>query len=61
MADNLKDKGPADRTRVNVHESWEVTWWTKQWNVTEAQLKAAVAKVGVMAHNVAAHLGKPKP
>jgi hypothetical protein len=61
MADNLKDKGPADRSRVNVNEPWEVAWWARKWSVTEAQLKAAVAKVGVMAHNVAAHLGKPHP
>ena len=61
MADNLKDKGPPDRTRVNIHEAWEIEWWTKKWNVTAAQLKAAVTAVGVMAHNVARHLGKPMP
>jgi Protein of unknown function (DUF3606) len=58
MADDLKNRGPADQSRVNVHEPWELDWWARKWGVTAAQLKGAVARVGVMAHSVAAMLGK---
>jgi hypothetical protein len=26
MADNLSNRGPADRSKVNVHETWELTY-----------------------------------
>jgi hypothetical protein len=58
MADNLENRGPADRTRINVHEAHELTYWTKALGVSAEQLKAAVAKVGVMAKDVRQHLGK---
>jgi hypothetical protein len=58
MADHLKNRGPADRTRINVNEPWEVRWWSGKWSITEAQLRAAIAAVGPMVNNVARHLGK---
>ena len=58
MADDLKNRGPADQSRVNVHEPWELDWWARKWNVTAGQLKTAVARAGVTTKNVAAMLGK---
>ncbi len=58
MPDNLQNRGPADRSRVNVNESWEVKYWCGEFGCTEAQLRAAVQAVGVMANNVRAHLRK---
>ena len=58
MADNLSNRGPADRARINVHESWELAYWCKELGVTEEQLKAAVRAVGVMTADVRRHLGK---
>lgn len=58
MSDNLKNRGPADRARVNVNEAWERTYWCKEFGCTEAQLRAAVTAVGVMVVNVRAHLKK---
>ena len=55
MPDNLQDRGPADRARVNVHEAHELRYWTKRFNCTADQLKAAV---GIMATNVEQHLSK---
>lgn len=52
MSDNLQDRGPADRARVNVNEAHEVRYWTQRFNCTTEQLRAAVAKVGVMADAV---------
>jgi len=56
MSDNLHLRGKPDRDRVNVHEPWEVTHWCGKFNCTEAQLKAAVRAVGVMARDVEAYL-----
>jgi Protein of unknown function (DUF3606) len=58
MSDDLQNRGAADRNRINVHEAHELRYWTKALGVTEEQLKAAVAKVGVMAVDVRRHLGK---
>jgi hypothetical protein len=58
MADNLQNRGAADRSRINIHEAHELRYWTKALDVTEEQLKAAVARVGVMAADVRRHLGK---
>jgi hypothetical protein len=35
-----------------------VAYWTKKWGVSAQALKAAVAKVGPMASDVARQLGK---
>jgi hypothetical protein len=58
MSDDKTVRGPRDADRVNVHEDYEVRYWTKKWGVTEAQLKDAVKRAGVMAKDVAKALGK---
>jgi hypothetical protein len=60
MADDLKNRGPKDRSRINVNEAWEVQYWTKDLNCTEAKLRAAVKAVGVMVSDVRAYLAKHK-
>jgi len=57
MADDLKDRGARDRSRVNVHEDYEVRYWTEKWGVTEGQL----AEAGVSVQAVARQLGKSHP
>ena len=56
MPDDLSNRGPAAPARVNVHETWEVKYWTGKWGCTEAELKAAVQAVGFMAEKVEAYL-----
>lgn len=56
MADDKTNRGPQDRSRINVNEPYEVQYWTKKFGVNEAQLRAAVAKVGVMADDVERYL-----
>ena len=56
MSDNLKDRGPQDRSRINVHEDWELRYWTKEFGVSEQQLRDAVKKVGVSADAVPTEL-----
>ena len=58
VADDKTKAGGQDRSRVNIHEDYEVQYWTKKWGVSRAQLEAAVKAVGPMATDVAKHLGK---
>ena len=58
MSDDLSKKRPQDATKVNVHESWELEYWSKKFGVTKEQLKNAVKAVGVSAEAVKKHLGK---
>lgn len=58
MADDLGNRGPQDRARVNTSEAWELKYWTKEFGVTEEQLKAAVKAVGPMVVDVRKKLGK---
>ena len=61
MADDVKDRGARDRGRVNVHEDYEVRYWTEKWGVTKDQLVAAVERAGVSVQAVARELGKSHP
>jgi hypothetical protein len=56
MGDNHTDRGPADRSRVNLDEEWERRYWTKDFKVGEEELRAAVAVVGVAVGAVRAQL-----
>lgn len=58
MADDLADRGPRDRERINVHEEHEVRYWTKELGCSEIKLKKAVDAVGVMAKDVRTWLAK---
>lgn len=60
MADDGTKRGPADAARININEEHELRYWTKTLNVPEAELRDAVAAVGVMAKDVRAHLGLPE-
>ena len=42
MADDLKKRVAQDRSRVNLHEDYEVQYWAKKWGVSKEQLAAAV-------------------
>ena len=52
MPDDKTKTRPQDASRINVHEKYEVEYWSKKFGVTPDQLKAAVAKVGVSAKAV---------
>lgn len=56
MSDDLKNRGPADRSRVNIHEQHGVRYWSEKFSCTAGELEAAVDKVGVMADKVEAYL-----
>ena len=46
MADNLQNAGPQDRSRINVHEEWELRYWTEELGVSKERLAELVKEVG---------------
>ena len=58
MADDKSKRSPQDASRINVHEDYEVAYWTAKFGVTRAELEAAVKAAGTSASAVATHLGK---
>lgn len=46
MSDDKTKTGGQDRTRIDVNEDYELRDWSKKFNVTPEQLKAAVKAVG---------------
>jgi hypothetical protein len=58
MADDKSNRGPADRARINIHEAYEVEYWTKELGVSPERLRELVERHGVMAADVRKALGK---
>jgi hypothetical protein len=57
MADD-PTKHASDRQRIDVSQDYECRYWSEKFNVTPEELKLAVARVGVMADDVAKELGR---
>ena len=58
MADNSDDRGPRDRSRINVNQPHELQYWSRKFGVTEQELRSAVEMAGPMVDSVQRHLGK---
>jgi len=58
MSDNLQNHGQQDRSRINVHEDYEVRHWTQALGVSKEELEQAVKAVGPAVSAVREHLGK---
>jgi len=56
MSDNLHTRGPQDRSRINLHEKWEVQYWAKELGVTQEELEQAVKQAGNSVNAVREHL-----
>jgi 3-oxoacyl-[acyl-carrier-protein] synthase III len=55
--DNLTKKEQSDRSQINMHQDFEVKYWTKELGVSKEQLQNAVDKVGNSAAAVRKELG----
>ena len=44
--DSLTKREQPDRSKINMHEDYEVKYWTHELGVTRAQLQLAIDKVG---------------
>jgi len=58
MSDQPKRRAPADHSRINLDEPWEVMYRRKEYGCTELQLRQAVAAVGPSAAKVSQYLKK---
>jgi hypothetical protein len=58
MSDDKTNRGAADRSRINIHEDYELRDWSKRLGVSPEELKKAVQQVGTSAEAVRKHLGK---
>ncbi|MDM0058231.1 DUF3606 domain-containing protein [Variovorax fucosicus] len=58
MSDDFANTGAQDRSRIDINEPHEIRYWTQYLDVSEADLRKAVAEVGVSAQTIAEHLGK---
>jgi hypothetical protein len=58
MADDKTKTGPADRSRIDVSEDYELAYWTDALGVSREKLKEAVEKVGTSVEAVKEHLNK---
>ncbi len=59
--DDLKKKGVADRSKINMDEDYEVKFWAKELGVSKDELQRAVDKVGNSAATVRKELGRRRP
>ena len=52
-----KSKSVGERKRINVHDDYEICFWSRKFGVSPNELRCAVSKVGVFADDVARELG----
>ncbi len=58
MSDDKTNRGPGDRSRINVEEDYEVAYWTKELGVTEERLRQLVKDHGVSAEAIRSAIGE---
>ena len=56
--DNRQKTDWRDRDKINIHENYEVEYWTKELGISREKLKEAVNSVGTSAAAVRDHLKK---
>jgi len=50
--DNLTKRDTPDRSKINMSESWEVKYWTRELGISRDELQKIVDKVGNSAATV---------
>jgi hypothetical protein len=58
MADDKTKKGPADSSRINMNEDYEVAYWTDTLKCSREQLAEAVKEAGTSVKAVREYLKK---
>lgn len=56
--DDKSKTGKQDDIRINIHEEYELQYWTDKLGVNRDELSAAVEAVGSMVKDVEAYLSK---
>lgn len=49
---------PEDPTRINIHEPWDLAYWSRKFRITPERLCAIVLVVGTATIAVRASLGR---
>ena len=52
MPDNLNRRGPDDAAKINIHEAYELAYWSKKFCIPKQRLIEAVNVVGVKVKDV---------
>lgn len=50
--DDLHIKRPEDPTKINIHEDWELNYWSRELHISKDELIEIVKKVGVYVSDV---------
>lgn len=61
MRDRIQRRVPEDRSRVELHEQWQITYWTITLQTTQDRLVRAVREVGSNVDNVRLWLDENPP
>ena len=61
MSDDKSKSHGQDRTRINIHQDYELRDWSRSLGVTPEKLKEAVQAVGDRADKVREYLNSEKP
>jgi hypothetical protein len=61
MPDHGENLIVPDFRRVNIHEEHELNYWTKEFGVSEKELRQAVMEVGTSAEAVKKYLEEKNP
>jgi hypothetical protein len=54
----ISKRHPRDSPRINIHEPWDIRYWSDRWNVPRWQVVDTVRRVGDQVQDVAQALGK---
>jgi hypothetical protein len=54
----IRKRHPQDAPRINMHEHWDLQYWSDRWNVPRQHLVEVIRRVGDQVQDVAQALGK---
>jgi len=57
VADHRTNRRRPDRSKINMHEDYDVKYWTRHFAVTQDQLRRAIDRVGNSVAAVRKQLG----
>ena len=57
MADDLKQTGKPDDSRINVEQEHEVRYWAEKFGVSSGEIRSAVKAAGPLVKDVGRRLG----
>ena len=52
------DATPANPTRVDISDEWELAYWSEKFDVLDEELKDAVREIGAMAGDLERHFAR---